>query len=304
MSQLIQRPNGIILVTGPTGSGKTTTLVRVPEQDQPPDVNILTVEDPVEYQIDGIPRSRSAQDRSHLRQRAARVLAPGSRRHHGRRNPRSRKRRRSPFTPLDMDEVLKLALEGPAHPAPAVGRCRRGGRRGSRRRHALRGVNLSTAAFVTSVAGPGGFPKEALPEVAMVGRSNVGKSSLINALAGQPLARTSAAPGKTRLANYYRLQRDGEVPFFLVDLPGYGYARGGDRAAAEFEVLADAFFGRIDRQGRSPVRGGLPARRQPPPRAAERSQAWALARRPGRGTRGPGHEARQTDAGRTPASSP
>jgi GTP-binding protein len=118
-------------------------------------------------------------------------------------------------------------------------------------------VNRSTAAFVTSVAGPGGFPREALPEVAMVGRSNVGKSSLINALAGQPLARTSAAPGKTRLANYYRLQRDGEVPFFLVDLPGYGYARGGDRAAAEFEILADAFFGRVDRQGRSPVRAAF-----------------------------------------------
>ncbi len=81
-------------------------------------------------------------------------------------------------------------------------------------------MSLSTAAFVTSVAGPGGFPKEALPEIAMVGRSNVGKSSLINALARQPLARTSAAPGKTRLANYYRLQRDGEAPFFLVDLPG------------------------------------------------------------------------------------
>ena len=162
-----------------------------------------------------------------------------------------------------------------AHSAAAVGRCRRGGRRGSRRRHALRGVNRSTAAFVTSVAGPGGFPKEALPEIAMVGRSNVGKSSLINALAGQPLARTSAAPGKTRLANYYRLQRDGEVPFFLVDLPGYGYARGGDRAAAEFEVLADAYL----RPGRPPGTlagtGGLPARRQPAPRPAERSQAWA-----------------------------
>jgi GTP-binding protein len=114
-----------------------------------------------------------------------------------------------------------------------------------------------TSAFVTSVAGPGGFPKEALPEVTFVGRSNVGKSSLINALARTALARTSAAPGKTRLANYYRLQRVGEAPFYLVDLPGYGYARGGQQAAAEFDALVGAYFHREDREGVSPVRGAL-----------------------------------------------
>ena len=59
----------------------------------------------------------------------------------------------------------------------------------------------------------------------MVGRSNVGKSSLINALTRQRLARTSAAPGKTRLANVYRVARGSAAPFYLVDLPGYGYAR-------------------------------------------------------------------------------
>jgi GTP-binding protein len=80
-------------------------------------------------------------------------------------------------------------------------------------------------AFVTSAADAGGFPRERLPEIAMVGRSNVGKSSLINALVRQALARTSAAPGKTRLANFYRVEAEGCPPFFLVDLPGYGYAR-------------------------------------------------------------------------------
>jgi len=72
----------------------------------------------------------------------------------------------------------------------------------------------------------------------MVGRSNVGKSSLINALVNERVARTSAAPGKTRLANYYVVNDD----LYLVDLPGYGYARGGDAAAREFEALAAQYF--------------------------------------------------------------
>ncbi len=114
-----------------------------------------------------------------------------------------------------------------------------------------------TATFVTSAAGAGGFPKEELPEIAFVGRSNVGKSTLINALAKATVARTSAAPGKTRLANFYRLQREGDSPFYLVDLPGYGYARGGRETAAEFNVLADAYFNRAGRDGVSPVRGAL-----------------------------------------------
>ena len=99
------------------------------------------------------------------------------------------------------------------------------------------------AEFVTSAAGAEGLPKDGLPEVAMVGRSNVGKSSLINALVRKKLARTSAAPGKTRLANFYRVAVEGKSPFYLVDLPGYGYARGGDAAREEFDALAVAYFG-------------------------------------------------------------
>jgi GTP-binding protein len=101
-----------------------------------------------------------------------------------------------------------------------------------------------TAEFVTSAAGAGDFPRDRLAEVAMVGRSNVGKSSLINALVRQPLARTSAAPGKTRLANFFRVQRGSAAALFLVDLPGYGYARGGDRSAEEFRRLTEAYFHR------------------------------------------------------------
>jgi len=100
------------------------------------------------------------------------------------------------------------------------------------------------AEFTTSAAGAGDFPRDRLPEIALVGRSNVGKSSLINALVRKPLARTSAAPGKTRLANFYRVQRGISPPLYLVDLPGYGYARGGDEAAREFNRLAAAYFAR------------------------------------------------------------
>jgi len=102
--------------------------------------------------------------------------------------------------------------------------------------------------FVTSAAGAGDFPRDRLPEVALVGRSNVGKSSLINALVRKPVARTSAAPGKTRLANFYRVQRGISPPLYLVDLPGYGYARGGDMAAREFNRLAEAYFARAVEQ--------------------------------------------------------
>jgi GTP-binding protein len=101
-----------------------------------------------------------------------------------------------------------------------------------------------SAEFVTSAAGARDFPRDRLAEVALVGRSNVGKSSLINALVGKSLARTSAAPGKTRLANFYRVQRGTSSPLYLVDLPGYGYARGGEASAHEFNRLAEAYFAR------------------------------------------------------------
>jgi len=110
-----------------------------------------------------------------------------------------------------------------------------------------------TAEFVTSAAGARDFPRDRLPEIALVGRSNVGKSSLINALVRRPLARTSAAPGKTRLVNVYRVKRGSDDPRYLVDLPGYGYARaargtsgqaGRDAARKEFEALTAAYFAR------------------------------------------------------------
>jgi len=76
--------------------------------------------------------------------------------------------------------------------------------------------------FIRSYVSLDDLPREGKPEVALVGRSNVGKSSLINALANRRrLAQTSATPGKTRMLNYYLVDDD----FYLVDLPGYGYAK-------------------------------------------------------------------------------
>jgi GTP-binding protein len=127
------------------------------------------------------------------------------------------------------------------------------------------------AEFVKSAAAASDLPREGVPEVAMVGRSNVGKSSLINALVRKKVARTSAAPGKTRLANIYRVARGSSRPFFLVDLPGYGYARGGAKSAREFEELARAFFERVGH-----------ARPAPPPRQASVSALLLVdARHPG-----------------------
>lgn len=99
-----------------------------------------------------------------------------------------------------------------------------------------------SADFVTSAADAAALPRDGLPQVAIVGRSNVGKSSLINALVRRKLARTSAAPGKTRLANVYRVQRGTAGAVYLVDLPGFGYARGG---SDDFERLAAGVVERV-----------------------------------------------------------
>jgi GTP-binding protein len=83
-------------------------------------------------------------------------------------------------------------------------------------------LRVLDARFAGSAAGPEGYPKGDLPEVAFVGRSNVGKSTLINALLNRRgLAKTSGTPGKTRLINFFAVNGR----FHLVDLPGYGFAR-------------------------------------------------------------------------------
>jgi GTP-binding protein len=117
-------------------------------------------------------------------------------------------------------------------------------------------LKLLSADFVTSAAAGGtahGIPHDGLPQIVFAGRSNVGKSSLLNALCRRTIARTSAAPGKTRLVNIYRAWLEGgpggpgRWSVYLVDLPGYGYARGGADAAAELRATSEAYFATVAR---------------------------------------------------------
>src|ERR1022692_2275836 len=95
------------------------------------------------------------------------------------------------------------------------------------------------AEFVVSSGKPDTFPSDRLPEIAFLGRSNVGKSSLINALTGQKkLAFTSNTPGRTQTINFYRV--DGK--FYLVDLPGYGYARVPHQIVVEWNKLCEQYL--------------------------------------------------------------
>lgn len=97
---------------------------------------------------------------------------------------------------------------------------------------------LSEVEFVGTFPDPLVRLDPPLPEIAFVGRSNVGKSSLINSLLGRPgIARVSATPGKTRALNVFRLPG-----FYLVDLPGYGYAKADKSTRAEIHKILDRYI--------------------------------------------------------------
>jgi GTP-binding protein len=101
---------------------------------------------------------------------------------------------------------------------------------------------ITAAELITSAADAAGFPAPGAPEIAFLGRSNVGKSSLLNALVGRrALARTSATPGKTRLLNWFRVVRGGRE-LWLVDLPGYGYAKVARTERAQWKRWIEAYL--------------------------------------------------------------
>ena len=100
-------------------------------------------------------------------------------------------------------------------------------------------INLNMAEFVRSAAKPADFPKDTMPQVVFAGRSNVGKSSVINRLLNRKnFARVGAAPGKTIHINYFKIDNT----FYLVDLPGYGYAKVSKTERDRWGRLMESYF--------------------------------------------------------------
>ena len=117
-------------------------------------------------------------------------------------------------------------------------------------------LQIKNATFITSAATAAQFLKTLKPTIAVCGKSNVGKSTFINMLAGQKrLAKTSAAPGRTWLVNYFDFGS-----FILADLPGYGYAEVSKAEKAKWAKTLDAFFAQKNRLAatiRIPQNGSL-----------------------------------------------
>jgi GTP-binding protein len=100
-------------------------------------------------------------------------------------------------------------------------------------------LKIETAEFIRSAHGSGDYLRDGRPEIAFAGRSNVGKSSLLNRLLGRKaLARTSSTPGRTQAVNYFLVNRR----FYFVDLPGYGYAKAGKEERREWAARVEGYF--------------------------------------------------------------
>ena len=100
---------------------------------------------------------------------------------------------------------------------------------------------IKNAEFIISAVGPKQYPTDQLPEIALAGRSNVGKSSLINKFINRKnLARTSSKPGKTQTLNYYRINNE----FYFVDLPGYGFAQVSQSVKEKWSKFIDEYLTR------------------------------------------------------------
>ncbi|EFG56120.1 hypothetical protein C5L18_000962 [Lactobacillus amylolyticus] len=108
-------------------------------------------------------------------------------------------------------------------------------------------MKINSSEYAVSAVREDQYPKDDLPEIALAGRSNVGKSSLINTLVNRKnLARTSSQPGKTQTLNFYLVNKS----FYLVDVPGYGYAKVSQKKRQEFgEMIQDYLETRANLKG-------------------------------------------------------
>lgn len=109
----------------------------------------------------------------------------------------------------------------------------------------MKGMKPPVAKFLTAAAHPGAFPPDGPPEFAFLGRSNVGKSSLINSLLDQKLAHVSSTPGRTRTINFIGIFENSVHPnpeMVLVDLPGYGYAKISRSISAEWPKFIEPYL--------------------------------------------------------------
>lgn len=103
-------------------------------------------------------------------------------------------------------------------------------------------MKILAAEFTVSAPGPKQYPDDGLPEIALIGRSNVGKSSLINRLLlRKNLAHTSSQPGKTQFLNFYRVKTE-RRPLYLVDLPGYGYAKVSKKQRKQWGAMIETYL--------------------------------------------------------------
>lgn len=133
-------------------------------------------------------------------------------------------------------------------------------------------MKILMAEFLGSAVSPAQYPRHPLPEVAFAGRSNVGKSSLINALVQRRgLAKTSATPGKTQVINFFLVNQR----FLLVDLPGYGYARVPPEVQARWRPMIETYL-----QQRQTLQGvvHIVDIRHPPTAQDQQLRAWLLSR--------------------------
>ena len=94
--------------------------------------------------------------------------------------------------------------------------------------------------FIKSASNSTSYPPLLLPEIALIGRSNSGKSSLLNALSNQKIAKVSATPGKTQLLNFFELDKK----YYLVDMPGYGYAKRSRKEVFAWKNMIEVYLSR------------------------------------------------------------